>query len=796
MRKIQFLTRLRETAVLLSLALTVGLLGLPPSAASAAEQVRVPPPACAGMTPPSEDGISVDDENHAAIRLELPASDEEIPVDEEGKVDLSGFLHKQATMVDLSIGSDMVTTDFTLGPPPEGETNWSASWTSRFRPPQLGKTLVCVRAEREPGRYARILREFTFVDNIAPSNVTGLSVGNITHNSATASWNAATDNYGLAGYEVRVDGGPPIRTNVGTRSYTMTGLPPESEHTVSVVAVDLAGNKSATPATKTFRTAATPPDADPELTLEPEEGSALAKWQPDPNGDHTYRVSLDGRLYEEFSMAEYCVDAAGNPANPCTAQDVIEFTIEPLEAATSYTLRVDAIQEDGTPWRDFSGGFTTDTVAPAVPQEVTQQTSSDSSQCAAQGGDFYIAESVRSSVTVPEGSTQVFPGCYTAADASCVEDHMPPDEDEKFDCSDDVTEMLHDLASPGGGPALSPLSSSTSEVKPLYDPGNPIQPVVWCLESRACTLLLAPPATAAATVATSSVVAAVIYWIAVIAGAIVVGVALGLIWAIIDASPIAIGGLLEYPIDYTDDFNTYDDWGLEEGQWYHSLAAYAQTIKTTKDLTEKYDLPFAWTSGDDADLRANIDQACAAQKQASSSIAPCDDNIAFYVPGGRNHKFRPMQETGKHIVEAMGDGRWPQPAGRAQWFAPARSINGQAAMNAGYDRNWYYTNPKFAGNACLPRPVVGSGKTCDEFPFWATDQAVDLSGLTADVRHVPSTESRPQGNDISSFSNKCKVDDGERYIVLPIKPWVAANAPSFGFRVNGSGASLCMEPSL
>ncbi|MFC7217614.1 fibronectin type III domain-containing protein [Streptomyces polyrhachis] len=795
MKRTHVLRRLRETAILLSLALPLGLLSLPPTSAAAVEQVQVPPAACADMAPPSEDGNSIDDENHAAIRLELPAPGAEVPVDAEGKVDLSGFLHKQASMVDISVGNDMVTTDFGFGPPPTGESNWAASWTTRFRPPQLGETLVCVRAERDPKRFARVLREFTFVDKIAPSNVTGLTVGAITHNSARASWNAATDNYGLAGYEIRVDGGPPIRTDAATRSYTMSGLPPETEHTISVVAVDLAGNESATPATETFRTVATPPDPDPELTLKVEEGGALAKWQPDPNGDYTYRLFLDGRLYEEFPMAQYCVDASGNPADPCTAESVIEYPIEPLEASTPYTLRVDAVQEDGAAWRDFGGGFITDAVTPSVPEEVTQKASSDSSQCAAQGGDFYVAESVRSSVTVPAGSTEVFTGCYKAADASCVEEHMPPDEDEKFDCSDDVTAMLRDLASPGGGPALSPLSSSTGGMQPLFDPGNPIQPLVVCLESRACTMLLAPPATAAAAAVSASTISVVVYWLAVIAGAIVIGVALGLIWAIIDASPIAIGGILEYPIKYTDDFNTYDDWGLEDGRWYHSLTAYAQTIRTTKDLTAKYNLPFAWTSLDDSDLRANIDQACAAQKQASSTSAPCDDDVAFYVPGGRNYKFKPMQETGKHIVEAMGDGRWPS-GGRVKWFGPARSINGQAAINAGYDRNWYYNDPRFTPNACQPRPLPGSGKTCDEFPFWATDQAVNLSGINADVRHVPTSESLPQGSDISAFSSKCKVDDGERYIVLPIKPWVAAQAPSFGFRINGSGASVCMEPSL
>ncbi|MGW3607035.1 NucA/NucB deoxyribonuclease domain-containing protein [Micromonospora sp. NPDC005161] len=99
--------------------------------------------------------------------------------------------------------------------------------------------------------------------------------------------------------------------------------------------------------------------------------------------------------------------------------------------------------------------------------------------------------------------------------------------------------------------------------------------------------------------------------------------------------------------------------------------------------------------------------------------------------------------------------------------------------------------PEFQTKLCTGR---AAGLACDEFPFWVTNQAVNLSGLVADVQPVPGTESSPQGNDISGFYRKCDVDDGERFIVLPVKPWVAANGPSFGFTVNQGGASLCMTP--
>jgi hypothetical protein len=46
-----------------------------------------------------------------------------------------------------------------------------------------------------------------------------------------------------------------------------------------------------------------------------------------------------------------------------------------------------------------------------------------------------------------------------------------------------------------------------------------------------------------------------------------------------------------------------------------------------------------------------------------------------------------------------------------------------------------------------------------------------------------------------AFYGKCQVADNERFIVLPVAPWIAVGGSSFGFRVTDDGASLCMAPS-
>ncbi|NUT94060.1 MAG: hypothetical protein HOY78_18765 [Saccharothrix sp.] len=778
MRKRHF-RRLRITAVLLSFTVSTGFAVPYTAGAETVERVRLSPVACAGMTAPQE-------EDHSAIRLDTPAHGAELAVDEQGKIDIAGVLHKHATMVDVSVGK-LVTTEFLLGPPPEGVSNWGSSWTTRVRPPQLGENLICTRAEREPKRHARILRSVTVVDNIPPSDVTGLAISGITAYSARATWAAATDNYGLAGYEITVDGGAPHRTNAGTRSHTITGLAPETDHTVSVVAVDLAGNKSPTPATATFRTARKPPEP-VGLEFDPGEGGAMATWHPDPAYDVTYRANLDGSVREEFPLQQYCEDAAGNPANPCTAESVIRYPIEPLETLTTHTFRIDAISGDGTKVRDFGGEFTTSAVEPAVPEAITQQVSSEASQCAAQGGDFYIAPSLRGDVPVPAGATQLFAGCYRAADATCIDDNLPLDEDnKKLDCDDDVTDMLEDVAPPGKGPAIDPLGNSTGGVGARYLQGG-VQAVTWCL-SGGCAVLLAPPVVAVE-VATGAPVLGIIATFAVVTFVgIVVGIALGVLWAILFPSPIAIGGLLEYPIHHDDDLATFDKWHLDEGDWYNSLKAYAQVITTTKEVTGRDGLPFAWDDSEDARLKRIIDAACTAQRGAQG-IAACDDDVVVYVPGGANYRGAPMRETGTHIVEAMGNGGFPQPPARSKWFYPGRSVNGQAATAKNHTRNWFDVEPQFQPNVCNGRV----GKTCDEFPFWSTDQAVDLSGLVASLKPVPNAESLPQAHDLSAFFGKCKVQDKDKFIVLPIKPWVEANGPSFGFRINPGGTDLCMAP--
>lgn len=79
-------------------------------------------------------------------------------------------------------------------------------------------------------------------DTTPPSNPTSLSASNTTQTTTDLSWNASTDNVGVTGYNIYVDG-----SNIGQVTGTaanITGLTPATTYAMYVTAVDAAGNES------------------------------------------------------------------------------------------------------------------------------------------------------------------------------------------------------------------------------------------------------------------------------------------------------------------------------------------------------------------------------------------------------------------------------------------------------------------------------------------------------------------------------------------------------------------------
>ncbi|NJB71624.1 chitodextrinase/type 1 glutamine amidotransferase [Saonia flava] len=87
-----------------------------------------------------------------------------------------------------------------------------------------------------------ITEEESTADLVAPSKPEGLKESNLTGTSVDISWNASTDNRGVAGYKIFQNG-----TLIGATDkieYSINGLTPNTSYTFSVLAYDEAGNES------------------------------------------------------------------------------------------------------------------------------------------------------------------------------------------------------------------------------------------------------------------------------------------------------------------------------------------------------------------------------------------------------------------------------------------------------------------------------------------------------------------------------------------------------------------------
>ena len=93
-----------------------------------------------------------------------------------------------------------------------------------------------------PASSALNVTTLSDVDTEAPSVPTGLASSSITTSSVTLSWNASTDNIGVAGYEIYKDGS--LLTTTTSTSYNVTGLTASTAYSFYVKAKDDAGNVS------------------------------------------------------------------------------------------------------------------------------------------------------------------------------------------------------------------------------------------------------------------------------------------------------------------------------------------------------------------------------------------------------------------------------------------------------------------------------------------------------------------------------------------------------------------------
>ena len=131
---------------------------------------------------------------------------------------------------ELSVDGGPVTV---LGP---SEVNYTFTSLSQ------GSHVATVVAFDLAGHSTAATRSFT-VDTAAPTIVLSApAAGYVSTRNVLVTW-TASDNVGLDHIEVSLDGGAPVTLAASATSYTLTGVP-DGPHTISVLAVDLAGSST------------------------------------------------------------------------------------------------------------------------------------------------------------------------------------------------------------------------------------------------------------------------------------------------------------------------------------------------------------------------------------------------------------------------------------------------------------------------------------------------------------------------------------------------------------------------
>ena len=183
-------------------------------------------------------------------------------------------------------------------------------------------------------------------DTTAPSQVTGLTANAVSTSQIDLSWNAATDDVGVTGYNIYRDG--TLLTTSTATSYSDTGLSASTTYSYQVSAFDAAGNEGAL-STAASATTQTPADTTaPSITIV------------SPTGTVSGTITVDATITDNVGVtsADYNIDGGSWVALSNSAGDSWTASLDTTTMADgTYTINFrafDAAGNQGT----ASGSFT------------------------------------------------------------------------------------------------------------------------------------------------------------------------------------------------------------------------------------------------------------------------------------------------------------------------------------------------------------------------------------------------------------------------------------------------------
>jgi chitodextrinase len=205
---------------------------------------------------------------------------------------------------------------------------------------------ICVEGNQFGMRKSGQSAQSCVADTQAPSQPGAIVASNVGSTSATLSWSASSDNVAVVAYDVIVSGDLTQNVSSLVSMVSLSGLTPETDYNIEVVARDGAGNTSAI-RTATFRTedvssGDTPPTAPANLMVSNvSTNSASLSWSAssDDVGVSQYGISVfkNGSLVESLTAPNSSLQLTGLDANTLYAVEVWAVDTASQTSATSST---------------------------------------------------------------------------------------------------------------------------------------------------------------------------------------------------------------------------------------------------------------------------------------------------------------------------------------------------------------------------------------------------------------------------------------------------------------------------
>jgi len=189
--------------------------------------------------------------------------------------------------------------------------------------------------------------KYTSTDEEAPTVPTTVAVSNITTSSMDVSWSASSDNEAVTKYEIYFNG--TLNGQSTTTTYTATGLNSNTAYAVTVLAKDIANNKSAqsTAVNATTLTDTTAPTVPSNLSITNQTGSSFkVQWEAatDDAAVAGYEVYVDGTLNGTTTLTSYTVTAL----TVSTTYAVTVLAKDSADNKSAQSAAINATTTDGT----------------------------------------------------------------------------------------------------------------------------------------------------------------------------------------------------------------------------------------------------------------------------------------------------------------------------------------------------------------------------------------------------------------------------------------------------------------